>query len=221
MKIFWVIPLVIAILAHEAQAKLRVMIIDTGIGINKELDPWFAVQGDDKHGHGTHIAGLIALGENLQDPVCQDVQFYNCKYYDLNDSDKMTVTRTVNCFKAALLVKADIVNYSSAGNVPVLQEYKILKKLSQRGTKIIVSTGNGGQDLRINPIFPASYKISGIIPVESGLSSSNKMKHSIKGDGNNKLSLFPNNRRVRMSGTSQAAALYTHKLIMDYCREIK
>ena len=55
-------------------AKIRVMVIDTGIASLPETKEYLATTNsaadlDDKNGHGTHIAGIILYVMVMNDPV--------------------------------------------------------------------------------------------------------------------------------------------------------
>jgi len=188
-----------------------------------EIDTGVAEQ--DNNGHGTHIAGIIMKH------VCPEVKLLSCVYYSKANTDKENVASEINCFKSVLKLNPNIVNYSSGGSGNNKEEYEIIKKLSDKGIKIVVAAGNDGQDLsnvqsKYN-YYPAQYNIKNLIPVgnlkEDGTrnpSSNYGLKNMVWEVGTNIISNYLNYTYVKMSGTSQAAAARTNRLLKEMCNEI-
>lgn len=223
---------------------IKVAVIDTGYDFkstwsNSTLDkPKLCPEGhksyvnglEDNHGHGTHIAGLIAQGNKNTD-YCLVI----IKYFDpLVKSDNMW--NTLQAFKYAVDIGATIINYSGGGTDKSLSECSIINYAIGRGVKVVAAAGNEYSDLSKNPYFPAMcsdkiYKVWATTGIRTlnRLSASNyttkpiaNLFHEL---GYNVLSLLPNNRTGTMSGTSQATAIFTSKLVRelqyDYDKMIK
>ena len=83
--------LIVVLLSLYAQNLLAkpivVMIIDTGVSYHKDLIPFLPPKNDtdpnykDMHGHGTHIAGVVAYGDHSDSPkkTCANLQIISCK----------------------------------------------------------------------------------------------------------------------------------------------
>lgn len=218
-----------------ADAKnIKVMVIDTGVDkshqeiFEKVKEEWNFHYIDD-NGHGTAIAGLV-----IRD-TCDEVELISCKYYGftgyLKDSES-SEKGTNRCFQYALDQNVDYVNYSSVGIDPDVEEYKLIKQLTDKGVIVITSTGN--QNTNLTPMqpcahaFPACYLtknmfIVGNITKEgrkaytSNFANVPQMRWEI---GVNVSVLAPRNGYITMSGTSMSTAIYTNKLLKQACWEL-
>ena len=167
---------------------------------------------DDKHGHGTHVAGTIKS-------VFPEVKILPVKYFDPKASGKETVNATVRALKYAVDMNVDIINYSGGGPSPSLEEKEVLKQAEAKGILIVAAAGNASNniDLRKNAYYPASYGFSNIISVgalnknDKLIKSSNWGKYSVDIAAPGKMirSSYPRNGFGKLSGTSQATAFVT------------
>lgn len=193
---------------------IKVLEIDTGMGLN------------DTNGHGSHIAGII-----MKD-VCPEVNLISCIYYDKLNTDKQNFQNELECFKSALIIKPDIINFSSGGPDFNKEEYEILKSLSDLNIKIVVAAGNDGRNFLnvydpVHSYFPAQYDIKNIIPVGNldeygnrNPSSNYGLSNMVWEVGTNILSNYLYGTYAKMSGTSQAAAARTNRILKGMCNEI-
>lgn len=205
--------------------QIEVLVIDTGVDLSHEeirshvnMSKW----PDDKNysdfnSHGTHIAGII-----LKD-TCEEVELTSCKYYG---TDKpLSDTSQINCFKQALKKHYDIINFSSGGKIYIKEEYDVLKSL--KDTKIIVAAGNDGENLKFTSYYPASYGLPNVIPVGNldgkvkNSSSNYGLPNMVWMEGTRIFSFFPGGRYGIMTGSSQAAAAYSNKLLKEMCNDLK
>jgi major intracellular serine protease len=198
---------------------ISVLEIDTGVDISHpeirshiNIGNWKNPNYEDFHGHGTHIAGII-----LKD-VCDEVELTSCKYYDLSNK----ANSPLDCFREALKHHYDIVNFSSGGPGFDQKEYDILKNIK---STIVVAAGNDSHDLSVWSYYPASYNLKNIIPVGNlegkviNQSSNYGLKNMVWEQGTRIYSFFPGGRYGIMTGTSQAAALHTNKLLKELCEK--
>lgn len=194
----------------------------------------------DSHGHGTHISGIIdqhAKGitlENTDHPqerynkllklkqtkinYCQVV----IKFFD-KDSKVDSTESMVAALEWAIKLKVDIINISGGGEYPNPDELKLVKKALNMGIIIVGAAGNNGKKLEKGEFayYPASADNRVIVV---GNLNKNLTKNSTSNYG--KIvdiwtigtSVLSYSRSslvdiVPMSGTSQATAVITGKII--------
>jgi subtilisin family serine protease len=161
----------------------------------------------DRHGHGTHIAGIISQ-------IAPQAKIMILKYYDPNMPDDIGVAATPKAMTYARLNGARIVNYSSGGPGESSEEKKAVAALSQAGILFVAAAGNESQNSDHLQFYPADYGFPNILSVtaisedKKILPSSNYGPHSvhIAAPGDDILSTLPGGGYGRMTGTSQATA---------------
>lgn len=197
----------------------KIAIIDTGLNVNDARFKHLCKDGHkdfsgtdmiDRYGHGTHIAGII--DKNASNNFC----IVMIKYYDSAKTNALE--SFVNALKYAISLNPKIVNISLSGSGFNQEELDVFK--SNSAIKYVVSAGNNGIKLNtFTTIYPAQY--APVVPnmvVVGGLNNGKRAWYSNYGDvvrhweegtifsysvdGGNKV----------LSGTSQAAAVYTSKL---------
>ncbi len=147
---------------------IKVMVIDTGIGLNSKLidSVQYDDSGDyiDNHGHGTHVAGIVLYGNkvmgpstNLNNPLCPEVKIYSCKYYDPKATGNNNLKKSIDCVNKANKEKMDYINYSGGGPDFSKEEFLAYKRFTNRGGIAVVSAGNEKASLEDEHYFPASY----------------------------------------------------------------
>ncbi len=128
----------------------------------------------DRHGHGTHIAGLIAsTGSTDSNPDCKvigvapKVNLMVLKYYDSNNS-KNNVINTIKSIDYAIHNGAHIINYSGGGPGANEKEKTLIAKAADKNIIFVSASGNNstkiGEDTKY---YPASYELPNIIYVQS------------------------------------------------------
>jgi len=205
---------------------IKVMVIDTGVSLeHKEIsqhvrEEHISTNYFDQHGHGTHIAGLVLKN------TCSKVELISCKFYYpyLNHVAKVT-----ECFQLALASNVDVINFSGGGPMSSDIEEYTLKRLSDKGVKIVVAAGNQNNDLsdKYTKYYPAQYKgIKNLIVVgnlnEDGTrakTSNYGLENMVWEKGQGVLSTMPSPYVYGvMSGTSQATAIRTNKILKELCK---
>jgi subtilisin family serine protease len=202
--------------------RIRVMVIDTGIdGSLKEFKPYLSESNlkldlEDLHGHGTHVTSLILFGRDLKDPVCNDVEIVSCRYPNLRPVSQ--------CIRLASQLKVNIINFSGGGKEYDPLEHDLLAKFA--GVSV-VAAGNGGSNLNESHFYPASLDLPNLIAVANGTSEQDRSPMSNFGltkliwiDGRDVKGFAPGGGFKIMTGTSQSAALYTHKLLKRVCQSL-
>ncbi len=164
----------------------------------------------DKHGHGTHIAGIIAK-------VNPNAKLHILKYYNPNADGYQNLKATIRALKYAINIGVDIINYSSGGPEKSPEEQQLFELAKKKGILIISAAGNEFRNIDSpngEGFYPASYSYENIITVGALDKSMNKVSSSnwgkksvdIFAPGKKIKSSFPNYQIAEMTGTSQATA---------------
>jgi len=204
---------------------IKVLVIDTGIFEHKDFKSQIVKHAGydedyiDDHGHGTHIAGIVMKN------VCPQVQLSSCKYLIPGIKSEDLMKRLYNCYNRAIKEKVDIINYSSSGLEPDEKEFELIKRM--RNIVFVTSAGNNGYNLKVKPEFPAMYDLLNVVAVGNLIEKNvrNPMSNYGLKDmewevGTNIWSTIPNNQYKFMSGTSQATATHTNRLLKQRCKEL-
>lgn len=230
---------------------ILVMVIDTGIAPHMHLQGLVEYDESDNyvdnHGHGTHVAGIIANGPNpvLRRPLCDNIKIISCKYFDPT-APKDNLNGTIDCVNKAIKLNVKYINYSGGGKALSFQEFEAFKKFDAMGGTAVVALGNESQDLTDEtPYFPAMYAfgfkfkasngkyvrskpLKNMIAVGALCEESNERckkfnKHplSAKAPAINIFSTLPGNTYGAMTGTSQATPQILHFILRQKCEDIK
>lgn len=180
---------------HVAEDLIRkIAIIDTGIAINRNEGSFFSHPGvfedyfedgyigydyiggdmlpEDENGHGTHIAGIIALENQAGDN-------YPMRFYAYKAFDKFGVSSLglmVLAVDRAITDGADIINASFGFLDEPLEPgktspFKELMRVAQTNNVLVIAAAGNEQDNNDDsaaPTFPASYDLDNIISVAAG-----------------------------------------------------
>ncbi len=169
----------------------------------------------DRHGHGTHVAGLIASEfSRLGRWQKHQLRLMSLCYYGSQISAQQSLRGSIAALRYAVKQRVDIINFSGGGSEPSIEEEEILKEASQLGILVVAAAGNDGRDTTRKGYFPAGYRLPNIIAVAATdglgrlISSSNfsSSQVAIAAVGLKVDSLLPGGRRGEMTGTSQATA---------------
>jgi subtilisin family serine protease len=174
----------------------------------------------DRHGHGTHVAGIVKNS---------NIKIMPIKIIDDNGVGNISamlkaidyVVQMSKVHKIIITNNSWKTGYDYSGVV----ENRI-KSLSDRNIMFVVAAGNNANNNDTNPSYPASYKVPNVISVASlnneGVltRSSNYGANSVSvgAPGHLIRSTIPNNGYGYMSGTSMAAA-FVSKLLSDYAED--
>lgn len=217
--------------------KIRVAVIDSGINSTLVGESFLCQEGHrdftgtsmhDSTGHGTHVSGLIdqhvkqifldnaPISRLLaaKAPYCQVV----LKVFDpLAGSDGLSTT--LNALRYAMDMGVDYINYSAGGSHYSLEEHLLVKNILDRGIVMVVAAGNNSRDIVVDPYYPAALD-SRLIVVGNYDGHGKRSPSSNFGSivdaweiGMGLTSLYSKTLKSISSGTSQATAVHTGKLI--------
>lgn len=183
----------------------------------------------DRHGHGTHIAGIIGAeaGNGIGIAgISPQVSLMILKYYDPKHPNTNTVLNTVNAIRYAVKHGARIINYSGGGIEYSQEEKNAVAEAEKAGVLFVAAAGNEKSNSDVSKYYPADYGLSNIIsvtaidPQTEVLSSSNYGIETVDlaAPGQNILSTIPGNEYGLMTGTSQATAFVTGAAVLIMAR---
>lgn len=171
----------------------------------------------DKHGHGTHVAGIIGAVQNNGKGVAgvsEKVKLMGIRTVPGRGDEKDV--DVIEAFIYAAKNGAKIINCSfgknhNEGGKSVQEAIDYIFK--EYGTLVIAASGNSRRSIDRRPVYPASFTNESLLVVASsqkgkGLSYfSNYGSKSVDlaAPGSNILSTYPGNRYVSLSGTSMAS----------------
>jgi len=227
---------------------ITVMVVDTGVAPdNSFIKPFLLnpVTPDhfDTHGHGTHVTSLILggpgkrkgkSGVEFSNIVCDQVKIIPCKFYNPRANTKENLDSSIGCFRQAAELNVDLVNYSAGGVDSSPEEKQAIEALGALDILLVTAAGNEGSDLNKYPYYPAKYRLPNIVIVGSlaqpvdkfvGLrrfqSSNFGFSEMFWEIGEAVLGYTHINESAQyMTGTSQATALATNRILKDRCSEI-
>ncbi len=236
MQNIWVNPGEAGIIASDACQKNNAAkgcdratngIDDDGNGYIDDVHGWDFVHNEgqliDNHGHGSHIAGIIAAngksGKGVSG-VAPNVSLMILKYYDPKAPSTNNLKNTVQAIRYAIKMKAKIINYSGGGTDYSAEEFAAVKDAEKAGILFVAAAGNerSNSDEVGKHYYPADYDLTNIISVTAVNKEDTKVLPSsnygvrtvdLAAPGENIFSTLPNNSYGLMTGTSQATAFVT------------
>lgn len=168
----------------------------------------------DRHGHGTHIAGIIyeeLKALQLETQFC----FQILKYYDSEMPSNNLLAASNNSFKYAFNNGSQLINYSGGGYQANATEQKWIQMLAKKNVAIVAAMGNQKLNTDLIPFYPASYPLENVFAIGAAagntqtmalFSNFGKKRFDFMAPGVMIESFGLNNSRAHISGTSQATA---------------
>ena len=174
----------------------------------------------DQHGHGTHISGIIAAEKTNRSPyfgVAANALIMPLKYYDPKNEGQNQLKATIDAFRYAIKMGADVINYSAGGPTPNKLERQAIELAHRKGIVVVAAAGNEASNADNIPYYPASYLSPNILAVAGVdlnkrlVSTSNfgTLSVDVAAPGENIYSTLPRGQYGLMTGTSQATAFVT------------
>ena len=193
----------------------------------------------DENGHGTHVAGLINSTAGIGNYCIVAI-----KFYDPSATGWANLGSILKAVQYAINIKVDFINISGGGPEFNLKERNLILKALNNKITVVTAAGNENDDLdKECNYFPACYdpriimvgnlrttslieswSANGleIASVNVRVRSTERTPSSNYGNrvtrweiGTNVLSTLPGGRMGRMTGTSQATAIATGKLVRE------
>jgi thermitase len=169
----------------------------------------------DRQGHGTHIAGLIAGRSEKFQGLAPESKLMILKYYDPGLSSTQNLKNEIQAFRYAIAMKAHIINFSGGGPGANQDEAQVLRIAEQKQILVIAAAGNDSLDTDRFPYYPASYSLKNILSVSAtdalkrlaGFSNYGYRSAQIAAPGENIRSTAIGGGLIELSGTSQATAV--------------
>jgi len=145
-------------------SQIRVAVLDTGIDdshpdlsgqVVAETNIATSGKPNDSHGHGTHIAGIIAAKDNNEGiiGIAPDCALLNVKVAD--DMGRCQASDLAEGIIWAADNGADVINVSIEIHEPYSKLEKAINYAWEKGSLVVAAAGNGGGD---SPVYPASYE---------------------------------------------------------------
>lgn len=206
---------------HQPARKARVAILDTGVdGVHEDLDGIFeqSPANVDKHGHGTHCAGIAGAATNNELGMASlnwNGEYIEIMGYQALGADGIGSLESIaQSIIDATNDNADVISMSLGGfSLTPPQVVKDAVEYALRnGAIVVAAAGNSNQDARNH--MPSN--VEGVITVSAVDQNLNKAKFSntnmgltrpIAAPGVDIVSLVPNNEYGPKSGTSMATPL--------------
>ena len=170
--------------------------------------------GDDHHGHGTHVAGIIGARGNNDRGIAGLCWSANIIAVRVLDSDgNGTWSREIAGIDYAIAAVAKVINCSFGGPTGSEIVRDAIERARKKGVLLVAAAGNDGTNDDAHPVFPAAYPDSNILSVAATDSKDKLASFSNYGDatvdlaapGDRIASTFWHSEYAYMSGTSMAA----------------
>ncbi|NUM88010.1 MAG: S8 family serine peptidase [Bdellovibrionales bacterium] len=201
---------------NEKEASGRAGVDDDGNGYVDDVNGWDFLSNKpasiDDHGHGTHVAGVIAAqGDNGQGTagVAWNVKIMALKFLGANGGGSLS--EAIKAIQYASRMGAVITNNSwgSGENSKILRD--VIEGAS--GSLFVAAAGNSGENADLVPEYPSAYDVPHIVSVASvdnrgrlsNFSNWGPRSVDIAAPGQNILSSLPGGKYEAWSGTSMAA----------------
>jgi subtilisin family serine protease len=169
----------------------------------------------DGHGHGTHVAGIIAAAADGRGVVGVAPKAKIMTVRALDASGAGTTAAVAEGIRYAAANGARIINMSLGGDRPDPRLQEAIAAAAAANVLVVCSAGNSGRDIDQVPSFPVSVPSPNLIGVAAtapaegrslaGFSNFGRVTVSLAAPGERVLSTGRDGSFATMSGTSMAA----------------
>jgi subtilisin family serine protease len=205
---------------------IKVAVLDTGVDFNHpdlkdNIKAYVDFTGSpfgaqDKQGHGTHCAGIIAAENNGVGiiGVAPSVELYCAKV--LGDNGSGGFDSIIKGLDWAIAQGVDVISMSlGCGMEPPLEMHQAIQRASQAGIIMVAATGNENSRVGWPAMFDEVIAVSAMSPDHQRANFSNYgIKNEIMAPGVNILSTFKDGGYARLSGTSMATPMIAGSLAL-------
>jgi subtilisin family serine protease len=172
---------------------------------------------DDGHGHGTHVAGIVAAAQNGRGVVGVAPQAKLMIVKVLSDSGSGSSGNVAEGIRYAAANGARVINCSVGGDEPDRRLNEAVKAAADANALVVASAGNDGRDIDSRPNYPAAIPASNLLAVAStdpdsgrgisDFSNFGRLAVQVAAPGAKILSSANDGGFAIMSGTSMAAPM--------------
>lgn len=168
----------------------------------------------DYMGHGTNIVGIIDAQVKSSNYCIVII-----KYFSLNSDN---LESSLNAIKYAIEINANYINYSSNGRTKNTAEIVVVKRFLDKGGVFVAAAGNEGVDLHKINMYPAMSDSRVIVVGNLGLNG----KKATSSNYGLPVTIWETGTNIDgfglvMTGTSQATAIVTSKMIKQRIDNLK
>ena len=170
--------------------------------------------GDDKNGHGTHVAGIIGARGNNDRGVtglCWSLKLIAVRVLDADGRGNWS--QEIAGIDYAIKAGAKVINCSFGGSSQSEIVRDAIERARKKGVLLVAAAGNDGKNADKHPMYPAAYPDSNVLSVAATNSKDKLASFSNYGaktvdlaaPGDHVASTFWHSDYAYMSGTSMAA----------------
>ena len=173
----------------------------------------------DGHGHGTHVAGIVAAAQNDRGVVGVAPQAKLMIIKVLDDAGAGNTGNVAEGIRYAAQNGARVINCSLGGDGPDPRMDEAVKLAGEAGALVVASAGNSARDIDAQPNYPAAIPASNLLAVAatdpeagrgiSGFSNFGRLTVQVAAPGAEILSASKDGTWELKSGTSMAAPMVT------------
>jgi len=211
---------------------IKVAILDTGIDRDHpDLLPNLKAYADftrspygpeDKQGHGTHVAGIIAAADNGEGVIgiAPNAELYAAKV--LGDRGTGSFQAIIDGIRWAINLGVDVINMSlGCAAEPPQEMHEAIKDAAAAGIIIVAATGNENTGVGWPAMYDEVIAVSAMTPGKERANFSNYgIKNEIMAPGVDILSTYKDGGYAKLSGTSMATPIIAGcaALYLGFCK---
>ena len=169
--------------------------------------------GDDRQGHGTHVAGIIgARGDNDRGVtgLCWNVKIVAVRVLDADGHG--STSDFIAGIDYAIKAGAKVINCSFGGSSGSETFRDAIERAREKGVLVVAAAGNDGENADVHPAYPAAYPDANVLSVAATNSKDKLASFSnfgaktvdLAAPGDHIASTFWHSDYAYMSGTSMA-----------------